>query len=199
MKLNEKSVTDSRTAETRGCDSVQRLVRHSRPVNMQAAKIFWKAPWWAKLPPEDKEEMIHTVTKLENLVDVYQPPPQRPGGRHNQIPDLRGTKVRHKKQGIVALVLGYAYAKASHLTRGDQKRELWWTGNGWATATTKGNLKHVNEQRWYAFFEGDVQIIKSRNWAMAGNYEPITPMPNAPDQARRRQRRAATQGHSNEL
>jgi hypothetical protein len=140
---------------------------------MQAAKIFWKAPWWAKLPPEDKAEIIRTETKLEDLVDVFAAPPERPGGGHNQIPDLRGTKVKHKERGIVALVMGYAYAKQLRYKR-TTYQQRWWSGNSWQTVQRKGDVSLRNEQMWYAFFEGRIAVINQRNWKLAGNYEPIT-------------------------
>ena len=155
------------------------LTTHIRPINLQAAKVFWKAPWWAKISLEDKTEVIRTTAKIEDLVDVNCPPPTRPGGGHNQIPDLRGTKVRHKSRGLVALVLGYAFsAPQSHNVRRDNRtnhQTVWWNGNNWNSVENQGSRGFRNEQRWYALFEGKVQIIKSRHWKLAGNYDRITP------------------------
>lgn len=132
---------------------------HYRAIDKQASKIFWKAPWWAKLPEEDKKEIIVAELKMEDFVDVNQAPPIRPGGKGNQISDIRGQKVKHRKYGWVALITGYAYARKTRLL---------------ATKINGVTLRE-NEQRWYAICGGSVGIIKYRNWKMAGNYEPVTP------------------------
>lgn len=153
------------------------LETHGKPVNFQACKVFWKCPWWAKLPEEDKVQLTHSTTKVEDLVNVFNAPPVRPGGRHNQIVDLRGTKVRHKDKGLVALVLGYAYSSHSGLRARKVKDRVWFQGHSWVYAKEKQAPKRENQQRWYAFFEGEVQVINGSNWKMTGNYEPITPKP----------------------
>jgi hypothetical protein len=150
------------------------LATHGRPVNLQAAKIFWKAPWWAKLPIEDKEEIVRTEVKLEDLVDVFSAPPLLPGSAHNQIKDWRGWKVKHKGLGIVALVLGYAYAGRGSLRARKTVTSRFWNGSTWSSAKMDLLSSRGRAHRWYAFFQGEVNIIEVQNWSAVGNYEPIT-------------------------
>ena len=101
------------------------------PIDKQSSKIFWKAPWWAKAPPEDKnhfekvlEKALETVD-YKTLLNYTNPPPKRIGDVHNQIKDKRGYTVLWKS-GNTGVVLGYAEAQIKPYKRTRIRRAIYW-------------------------------------------------------------------------
>lgn len=152
---------------------VRPLSTNPLPVNKQAARIFWKAPWWAKLPLEDKEALIRIPARIEDLINTTNAPPERPGNKHNQIQDRRGHKMKNK-HGLVVLIIGYAYCRPLN-PRNVKRLELWHQGHNWCHATVNEKVR-AQAHFWYAFSKGQIIIICTRNskWKMAGNYEPLS-------------------------
>ncbi|MFO0202632.1 MAG: hypothetical protein ACK528_05830 [Alphaproteobacteria bacterium] len=88
------------------------------PINLQASKLLWKSPWWAKAPPEEKkvvEKAIEPLT-IDAAIDYMKEPPQRPGPKENQVKDLRGCCLIWGN-GMKGIIVGFADAKISVTTK----------------------------------------------------------------------------------
>ena len=156
---------------------VKPLATNSRPINMQAARLFWKSPWWAKVPIEDKQELLAIKLKIEDLVDVTNPPPKRPGGPLNQIHDARGQKVKSPAGTIVGLVLGYAHSKPGKRRAKKDSLTGRFVGNTWETFEFRRPSGRMQTHYWYVYFYGEVHVVSFDKWKPTGIYEAISVTP----------------------
>jgi hypothetical protein len=109
------------------------------PVDKQASKVLWKAPWWA-LYPEPAKMAIREVEKKhswEAWIDFTKAPPVKNGG--TQITDLRGKKFsvdlfkktpigREKVGEVEATIVGYS--RISKNPTGTSRSQCWWAKIG---------------------------------------------------------------------
>lgn len=101
------------------------------PIDKQSSKIFWKAPWWAKAPPEDKKHFEKVLEKAletvdyKTLLNYTNPPPQRIGNEYQQIKDKRGYTVLWTS-GNTGVVLGFAEALVKTFKRTHKRRVVYW-------------------------------------------------------------------------
>ena len=101
------------------------------PIDKQSSKIFWKAPWWAKAPPEDKDHFEKVLEKALEIVDYKtllnytNPPPTRIGDLQQQIKDKRGYTVLWSS-GSTGVVLGYAEAQKKPYKGTRMRRAIYW-------------------------------------------------------------------------
>jgi hypothetical protein len=156
-KLPERGYSSSANRETHGgsrLDATPCSASHDTPVNQQAAKMFWKSPWWAKPPdkPGVKYAQPPNDVDLENLVDYRNPPPKpRRGG--TPLKDWRGVRLVAKRGGDLAVIIGYCEhnGKSSKWTRGG----------------TRSNRKATY---WWAILEKNGEIVRmcpaKKNWAI---------------------------------
>lgn len=139
-----------------------RLTGHDKPINATARALFYKAPWWAKAPPEKQQEILEKSEPFDitKVIDITKAPPSGV--------DRRGVTLKWKN-GDTGIVVGYAYAKETSAPRNpaNNKRPDWWIGDNW-------NPRHKNIGRimavyWWVFARGEFKMLRwkkpsERDW-----------------------------------
>lgn len=135
-------------------------IEHVSPINLQASKVFWKCPWWAKAPPEERKAIEKSAEKLDykTLIDYTKAPPIVPR-EYTPVMDRRGFTVLWS-DGNAGRVIGYAETKIIHREKnfpnGIRKMKtervlFWWVidQNGeFIKVKCKANGKHT-KARFY--------------------------------------------------
>jgi hypothetical protein len=100
-------------------------IGNEKPVNITAARMLWRAPWWAKVdePAQKAVRENPPVKTLQELVNLTSPPPEG-------CNDLRG----HRRGEF--LIIGHAES-IQHQVMHKTHKPNYWVGDGWVTRKTK--------------------------------------------------------------
>ena len=160
-------------ARTEGEKKIMKTEINTIPVNLQAAKMLWKSPWWAKSPPDERKQIQKAIDPLpiSLLIDYTKEMPVRAECPMDQRPkDLKGARIVWTHNGELGRILGFADTVEHHRyekKKSGQKalrirREFFW----WA----------VNERGIFVRISAANNGKKSRAWTI---------LPNAGDLARK--------------
>ena len=133
--------------------NADRSIMNATPVNLQASKMLWKSPWWAKAPPDVKEKVTKAaeVVTWEAFIDYFKAPPEK-SGTGNPAEDRRVSMIR-RIDGTVEIIVGFAYRNARFRKRaradGTTKIEPFYDYIWWAIRPD-GSFAMVNPRRMNA-------------------------------------------------
>jgi len=81
---------------------------HTTPIDLQASKVFWKSPWWAKAPEKERRTIAKAIEPLEYSVQIdYTKGPPIRDSAEQQPKDWRGTKIQWRN-GECGRIIGFA-------------------------------------------------------------------------------------------
>ena len=135
-----------------------------KPVNLIAAKLLWKAPWWAKYPEPAKAVIVKLPLAAEwsAWVDFTKSAPirKRPpwdSRPHPQITERRGHILRWR-DGTEAMVIGYADEVARVInTRKYLEKPPWWVGGGWDPRRPHREIRILHA--WWVVIEDKIERV----------------------------------------
>jgi len=138
----------------------------AEPVDLVAARLLFKSPWWAKAPEEIRLDQKKLETELEFFIDLFKaPPPEVP----NRIGELCHD----------SMIIGYAWKGHRVYKKGKPERKL--TGLKYDCATRKHQNEEMRKesnghlQVWYLLSSnGIVQAVRGNTinrWQRASNIE----------------------------
>jgi hypothetical protein len=142
--------------------TADKLIAHPEPIDRQASKMFWKAPWWAQYPEPAKRAILEVKNDVswEAFVNYINPPPNKGRPEGNKLKDRRGETVQDKL-GFVAKIIGYSRSCPPgevQVRLRARSKPIWFRGDGW-------NDKQLNKDTygagaiWWAVVDGFVTEV----------------------------------------
>ena len=158
----------------------EKLIGHECPVDSLARRLFWKAPWWAKVPDDEKRQIEKTAERISTrvFVDYFKEPPV--GTKRFQIFDLRGVKIRFEKgehKGQCAIITGFGFEKRKEVCTRKNRNTFWaWQGHGYSEFKHYSSV--VVKRKWWAMLidSGEFVTIDSAHrkgrWVIVRGADP---------------------------
>jgi hypothetical protein len=113
-----------------------------KPINAQACRVLWKAPWWAHHNEITKEaEKVFPKHEWELHANLFNGPPIK-GIQGQETIDRRGVRVRFKLESKEGVITGH-YRRSGN---GHAKLQQWWVmleDGGITTLTWGVNKKAI--------------------------------------------------------
>jgi hypothetical protein len=125
----------------------ENLIGHELPVNKLAGKLFWKAPWWAKLNQEEKDSLvaIEHATPPAILIEYNREPPKT-------LKDHRGERIKWRC-GEIGIVTGFGSVDrgvTSRPSRTMRGRSAYFQWNGSRLVGVSGaSVWEIKHNRWW--------------------------------------------------
>jgi len=145
------------------------LIGHDAPVNLAASRLFWKAPWWAKVEEKEKIkfESVARVTETKVLISYTNPPQgmckDRRGSRlrwlngdrgittgfHHRVNRARMRSPGHSNSTGYWFWNGASFAKSERCLKNDARADFWWVFNFESEQFILVNFKEsANRREW---------------------------------------------------
>lgn len=130
-------------------------ILNSRPVNLQAARLLWRAPWWARLDVEDKALCVQAIARWEEkrVVDYF----KEPAGN---LEDRRGCKVQFRN-GETGIITGFQERVICIKKKRGQMQSWYYMGKLYRA---RGDATEDRRVRWWVLLSsGEFRIFDSRD------------------------------------
>lgn len=150
---------------------VRPLATNPIPVNKQASKIFWKAPWWAKLTEEEKEivAVYESTVDGKRLVEYGKPQPFD-RDKTFQAEDKRGRRILFS-DGSVGVVTGFHHEVMKLRNTGSNRTSTWYRNGNQYSARAKQRV--ATSRTWWCLVNGEMRLVNFKRphaWKEVGNY-----------------------------
>ena len=130
---------------------------HEKPVNMVAARLLMRAPWWAQYPEPAKKcvVMLNVEHSWDAWINYTKGPP---ASRADEMPiaDKRG-RVIECKDGKLLTVIGYGNDGSRQAkVKNGHTPPAWWRGGGWDGARVRQTTRR--EHFWWVVKNGEMYL-----------------------------------------
>ena len=144
---------------------------HERPVDRVAARMLWKAPWWATYPESAKPAVLTCQEELPASVwiDYTKGPPSSAAW---EVKDRRGWVLEFGQDKRRGTIIGYAHGERA-VEAEPASKPAWYVGSrvGWNEWSKQHGKAHPVVHCWWVLMDdGTRSLLRwktgKRTWAI---------------------------------